>query len=249
MDMDFSSVADDFFINLNLQTSIPLPDSRETVLHFFEQMQKEFRSMTNLYQRDNREYVLEGDRDSGNYQWVELHLSRLVGGYFNPPDTSAGYKLHQRLLERSFYFLGVSGLDVECLDLLFGFNLDYRGNRDEIVSRALLDGSAFGALTDELGIRCIESEPAMVIALSEDYSPQVRVSVETRGGSYQARTGDYDDQPISVYLTVRAYPRTGELFDPQKSFVHQCEVAEDLASRIIVPNIIQPLLTAIATAQ
>ena len=35
----YSSVSDDFYINLNLNTEMDLPQNRETVLHFFEQVQ------------------------------------------------------------------------------------------------------------------------------------------------------------------------------------------------------------------
>jgi len=68
MDADFANVADDFFVNLSVQTTLPLPRNRETVLHFFEAVQKQFAGMTSFYQRDGGEYVLEGDRESGCYQ-------------------------------------------------------------------------------------------------------------------------------------------------------------------------------------
>ena len=34
--------ADDFYVNVNLNTEMELPTSRDTVLHFFEQMKKRF---------------------------------------------------------------------------------------------------------------------------------------------------------------------------------------------------------------
>ncbi len=47
--MDISNAADDFFVNLNVQTTMALPDSRETVLHFFVVAQKEFSSMAGFF--------------------------------------------------------------------------------------------------------------------------------------------------------------------------------------------------------
>lgn len=248
MSMDFRNLADDFFVNLSLQTTLQLPDSRETILHFCEAVQKEFKEMASFYQRETGEFVLEGDRDSGSYQWMELQSRRLTAGYFNPPDAATAYRMHRWILERSLYYLGVSGLDVECLDVLFGFNLDYVGNRDLIVAEALLGNSPLGAMAGLGSTKPIECEPSMVIALEDECYLQARLSLETRSSSYQVRTGHFEDEPISVYFTVRQYPRLANVMDFQASFAHQCEVCEDLTRRAVIPNIIQPIATAIASA-
>jgi len=246
--MDFTSVADDFFVNLDLQTTLALPDSRETILQFCEAVQKQFKDMTSFYQRDSGQYVLEGDRDAGSYQWMELQPNQLSAGYFNPPNLEAAYQLHGWLLDRVVYFLGVGGLDVEALDVLFGFNMDYRGNRDAIVAEALLSGSSLAVLTEEHPLRFVEYQPDLVIALTEDCHTQARLSVETRCDSYQVRTGNYSDDPISVYFTVRRYPSAGAVMRVEQSFPKQCELAEDMVSRIIVPQVVQPIAAAIASA-
>lgn len=247
--MDLSSAADDFFVNLNVQTTMALPDSRETVLHFFEAVQKEFSSMAGFFQRDSGEFVLEGDRDSGSYRWCELHKNRLCAGFYNPPELEEAYRLHRWLLERSIYYLGVSGLDVEAMDLLFGFNLDYVGNRDDIVAEVLLADSPLSNFIAEEATRPIEFEPNMVMALDENCYLQGRISVETRCNSYQVRTGQYDDEPISVYFTVRRYPNPDCVLDMQRSFTEQCDICEDFAGRILIPTIIQPIAEAIAAGQ
>ena len=248
MSMDLRSLADDFFVNLNLQTTLSLPDSRETILHFCEAVQKEFVEMTSFYQRETGEFVLEGDRDSGSYQWMELQSRRLTAGFFNPPDVAAAYRMHRWLLERSMYYLGVSGLDIECMDVLFGFNLDYMGNRDAIVADALLGNSPLGNLLSAGGTNPIEFEPSLVLALEEECYLQARLSLETRSSSYQVRTGQYEDEPISVYFTVRQYPRLHKVLEFQKSFERQCEACEELTERLIVPNVIEPIAKAIASA-
>ena len=48
----YGSVSDDFYVNMNLSTEMELPASRETVLHFFERVQKTFPTMRNFYSRD-----------------------------------------------------------------------------------------------------------------------------------------------------------------------------------------------------
>lgn len=244
--MDFLTIADDFFVNLNVQTTMKLPDSRETVLHFFEAVQKEFGSMASFYQRDTGEFVLEGDRDSNCYRWNELHSNRFSAGYFNPASLEEAYRLHHWLLERSQYYLGLSGLDIDAFDLLFGFNLDYQGNRDGIVTDALLGDSPLGGLCEDPAIRPIEFEPNMVVALDEECYFQGRVSVETHCNSYQVRTGQYDEEPISVYFTVRRYPSPDQPIDMLESFRQQCEICEDIVGRVIVPRIIHPIAETIA---
>ena len=37
---EYSQEADDFYVNMNLNTEMELPDNRDTVLHYFEQMKK-----------------------------------------------------------------------------------------------------------------------------------------------------------------------------------------------------------------
>ena len=61
----YSSLSDDYYVNMNLNTEMDLPQSRETVLHFFEQVQKHYPSMRNFYSRDRGEFVLEEDKDRG----------------------------------------------------------------------------------------------------------------------------------------------------------------------------------------
>lgn len=247
--MDFRTVADDFFINMDLQTALALPRERETVLHFCEAVQKQFPDMTGLFQRENGDFVLEGDRDSGSYRWLELQPRRLSAGYFNPPSPADAYKLHRWLLEGSIYFLGVSGLDVEAIDVLFGFNMDYCGNRDVIVSDAIIGGSALGLVASELSDKPLECEPSFVVSLDEGCYTQARLSLETRCNSFQVRSGQYEDEPISVYFTVRQYPQPGTTIQPKELFDKQCETCEDIVEHQIVPNIVQPIAIAIASAR
>jgi hypothetical protein len=247
MGFDFGTVADDFFCNINVQTTLALPTSRDTVLHFCEAVQREFGDMTSFYQRETGENVLEGSREGGSYRWVELSANTLGAGHFNPPELVEAYRLHRWLLDRSVYFLGISALDVEALDLLLGFNLDFHGNRDAIVAEALLAGSPLSALFAEEGKACLECEPTLVMALDDECYLQARLALETRSSSYQVRTGRFEDEPITIYLTVRRYARPGQKLDPKAAIMEQADLCEELASRIVVPQVILPISAAIAS--
>ncbi|MCP4375734.1 MAG: hypothetical protein GY794_06110 [bacterium] len=246
--LDFSSAADDFFVNVNLQTNLALPTNRETLLQFYEAIQREFPSMTQLYQRETGESVLEANREEGHYLWMELHNNRLTAGNFNPRAIDEIFHLHHWLLKHSVYFLGIGGLDVELLDIMFGFNLDYYGNRDEIIAQSLMGDSAMGALLSESATGCIECQPCMVIALDENCYLQARVSIETRSSDYQVRTGRYEHEPISIYLTIRRLPTPGKIMKMNESLTEQCTICEDICRRIVIPQILQPIAVAIASS-
>jgi hypothetical protein len=132
--------------------------------------------------------------------------------------------------------------------VLLGLNLDYRGNRDAIVADALLSDGPMWALAAESPGKIVECQPNLVIAVSEDCYTQARLSLETRCDSYQVRTGNYSDDPISIYFTIRQYPVPGKVLSLTTSFADQCELAEDLTSRIVVPQVAQPIAAAIAAA-
>ncbi len=249
MSASFSNFSDDFFLNVDLQTSLTLPRERETVLHFCETIQKQYGDLTDFYQRDQGAHVLEGDRQAGSYRWVEIDKRRLSCGAFNPDVAEDAYRMHDWILHRSRYFLGISHLDVESLDLVYGFNLDYVGNRDAIVCDALLGGAPLGALAQEDDTTIINFEPSLIIAADPKCAIQARLAVETRSSSFQVRTETYAEEPITVYFTIRSHPQPEEQFDILRSLEAQREVGEDLLTRVVIPLVIRPIASAIAAAQ
>ena len=80
----YSSLCDDFYVNMNLSTEMELPANRETVLHFFERVQKTYPTMRNFYCRDRGDFVLEEDKDQGDYRWVTIENRRVCSGQVNP---------------------------------------------------------------------------------------------------------------------------------------------------------------------
>ena len=58
----YISDADDFYVNVNLNTEMELPNSRDTVLHFFEQMKKAFPDLRNFYTRETATWFWRGTR-------------------------------------------------------------------------------------------------------------------------------------------------------------------------------------------
>ena len=107
----FSSLCDDFYINMNLGTEMELPANRETVLHFFDRVQKTYPSMRNFYCRERGDFVLEEDKDRGNYRWCTIEPRRVCSGQVNPESIEGAMEQHRLVLELAPYMLSVSPLD------------------------------------------------------------------------------------------------------------------------------------------
>src|SRR5258708_28720761 len=110
---------------MRLGSQLTFPHSGETVLHLFERMQKAHPAMTRFRKNDNGEFNLEEDRGGHSYRWLSLEPKRLSSGHVNPGGIEDAIKLHGTLLEAAPHYLGLSPLEVDYLDGLFGFDLGF----------------------------------------------------------------------------------------------------------------------------
>lgn len=239
--------SDDFFVNLNLNTEMELPTARDTVLHFFEQMKKGFPTLSNFYTRESGDLVLEGDKDSGAYRWLAIEPRRLCSGQVNPESLEDAYRQHEMVLEFAPHLLTISLLDCEALDVMYGFDFTYHGNHDEVVAEALGVGPGLEGLLEVDRGRVINFEPSLTISIDEACRLQCRLSVETRTNAYQVRTGEFPEEQISVYFTVRQYWGNGSNGSFVDSFRRQREVGEEILMDRVLPRVVRPLAQAIAS--
>jgi len=247
MSDDYNCLCDEFYLDMHINTELDLPTERDTILNFFERIQKQFPSMCSFYRRDNNEYCLEEDRDAGSYRWITLETDRIGSGVVNPANFEAAYSQHRLVLELAPYMLGVSHLDIDSLDVTFAMDFDYTGSHDEIIAEALFGSTAFSCLLDLPCASPIGFSPAVVVALSEDCRTQARIGVESKTSVVESGKQKYkSDDAISLFFTIRQYPSNTEKFDALKSFEHQCRLAEELMAEKIVPNFVQPLTSVIA---
>jgi hypothetical protein len=243
----YSSLCDDFYLDMYINTELELPTERDTILSFFERIHKQYPSMGRFYRREDNEYYLEEDRNPGQYRWASLEIDRIGSGMVNPSDFEAAYNQDRLVLELVPYMLGVNHLDIDSLDVTFAMDFDYAGSHDEVIAEALFSQSAFSSLLDLPEARPIGFSPALVIALSEDDRTQGRISIESKTSVYEPKKkGRFTDESISLSFTVRQYPATDEKFEPLISFEHQCRLAEELMAEQIVPNFVKPLTETIA---
>lgn len=244
-----AALCDDFGMSVYLHSKIDMPSARETVLHFFEAVQKAAPRMTEFERRDGGEYMLEEDRDAGSYRWVSLDAKRLSTGFVNPPTLEDADEHHTRVLEMAPYHLDLSGLQTESMDVLSYFDFQYGGNHDEVVAEALAAGTPFEGLSQIPGGRVLHYQPSIMMALDDGCQLQCRASVETRTTAYQVRTGNFLEAPISVYFTVRQF--WGK--QPFKTFVdsyhNQRRLQDELVAQYLLPNVLAPLHKTIAAKQ
>ena len=77
MSRRYGDFADDYYVNFNLNTEMELPTQRETVIGFFERLQKHFPQMQNFYSREKGEFVLEEKKVEGTYRWTTVDPKRI----------------------------------------------------------------------------------------------------------------------------------------------------------------------------
>jgi hypothetical protein len=244
---DISSFCDDLYLDMCVNTELELPAQRDTILTFFERIQKQYPDMNNLSRRSQKEYYLESSQSTRRYRWVCIDTDRLASGMVNPDDFDDAYTQHRFILELAPYMLSLSHLDIGSLDVTITLDFDCPDNHDEVISEALLAGSAFSSLLEIPGARPIGISPVIILGLSEDSCTQARISVESKTSVFDPRKPrDLSDQAISLSLTIRQYPQDAGKFDTVRSFENQCRLLETLTEKKIVPHFVRPLINAIA---
>jgi hypothetical protein len=242
----YGTFSDDHYINVTLHTEMDLPQNRETVLHYFEQVQKKYPTMRNFYGRERGEYVLEEDKEQGHYRWTSVEARRVSSGQVNPASFDDALEQHTLVLDMIPYALSVSPLDCESLNVMLGFDFTYRGNHNELLAEALGLVPAFEKMSEIEGITLVGHEPSIQFALDTDCRVQCRLSVETRTSAYHVRTGEYPEEQLSVYLTARRYGslEAGETY--VSTMQKLAGVCKELVDNYMIDNVLRPLQQAIA---
>ncbi len=249
MSASFHAVCDDFYISSRLFLKLDMALERDTVLSFFDRIRKELPSLTKFRRRSDGCLILEEDAvDGGSRRWLRLEPSCLRFGHFGAPDTSTVRRMAEVILEHAPYHLTFSEIDFDHLEVVYGFNLEYRGNHDQLVAETFYaDHPLAGFVLADEALHTIDAQPYLGIALTPECDLQASVEVKSRTATFEIRTGEYEAQPVSVYLTVRRYwgvSSGGSLLDVQRSLI---DIADELAAARVVPTVVNPLATAIAS--
>lgn len=240
---------DEFYINSRLYLKLDMTLERETVLHFFDRIRKEYPRLRKLRRRENGAILLEEDpNEEGSRRWLRLDPMSLRFGHIGPSSTEEVKKFGDLILTQAPYHLTFSDIEFDHLELVYGFDLHYRGNHDQLVAETLLgEHAAAGFLFNDQATHVIDAQPYFGIALSPECDLQAYVEVKSRTATYAVRSGAYETEPIGVLLTTRKYWGLEGDTSIEAALGNLFDVADDLAAQKIVPHFVNPLAAAIAS--
>ncbi len=242
---------DEFHVATRLFLKLDLTLERETVLHFFDSLKREFPLLCKLRRREDESLLLEEDETpDGSRRWLRLDVDALRTGYDNPAHTGAAAALGQTVLRLAPYHLTLSDLDYSHLEVVYGFDLEYRGNHDQLVAETLLGESPLSGLLIHDTVRhVIDAQPLLGVAVSDSCDTQVYVDIKSHTSTYEVRTQRYEGSMLSVLLTVRRYwgmTSTEGLVEVHRTLTN---LAEEWAADRVVPLVVHPLAQAISSGR
>lgn len=246
MSDSYGALASDFYVNQRLNLKMDLPTERETVLNMFDRVRKEFPTMER-FRRYQSELALESDGADGPQRWIALRKTSIRSGAINPETPEEGYRLHQLVLETAPYFLSISPLDIDFLELLYGFDLMCSGNHDAVVFDALFGSSPLAALADQRQTIPLDCQPVFGVSLSDDMSLQAHFEVKTRTPKPTGRDGETAAEPISIYLALRRYGSVKDVSELPGVLQTLTRHGEELIQSRVIPTLVQPIRQAIGS--
>lgn len=249
MATSFGALCTDFYINQKLSLKMDLPTERDTLLHFFDQVRKTQPGMTR-FRRYEGELSLESSRREAEYTWLSLRQSSIRTGHVNPDAMEDAYKYHRRMLEIAPFYLTLSPLDIDYVEMMFGFDIDCKEDHDEVVYEALFADSAMGGLLkpidETMGTKVLDVQPVFGLNLAEDGKLQAYFEVKTRRRSRRGSGKRYAQEPISLFVTLRNYGPVEKLDDLKGITTELGQFCETLASERLIPDLLNPIVQHIS---
>ncbi|MEM7625058.1 MAG: hypothetical protein AAF333_05465 [Planctomycetota bacterium] len=247
MATSFGALCTDFYINQKLALKMDLPSERETVLHFFDRMRKSLPAMSR-FKRYDGELALESARKDARYTWLALRRNSIRTGHVNPESMTEALEYHKLVLELAPYHLTISPLDVDYIELMYGFDLECKQNHDAVIYDALYRDTPLGGLLPNDDQRVLDVQPVFGQSLNESGDLQAYFEVKTRPKSRRGSSKRYSGEPISLFLTLRQYGPVEDLADLAASVGKLNEHAERLATEKLIPDLLMPITQHIGSS-
>ena len=247
MATSFGALCTDFYVNHKLALKMDLPSERETVLHFLDRVRKAMPGMSR-FRRYDGELALESSRKDAEYQWLALRRTSIRTGYVNPQSMADAYRFHRLILELAPYHLTLSPLDVDFIELMFGFDLECKDNHDEVVFEALIEGTPLGSLLKLPNAKIQDVQPAFGLTFGEEGDLQAYFEVKTRRRSRRGSSKRYRNEPISLLLTLRKYGPVEGFTEMQTVFDTLANHCETLATEQLIPDLLTPIARHITSS-
>lgn len=241
---------DDFHASTRMFFKMELGLEREATIHFFERVRREFPAMRRFRRRDENALILEeNDAESRSecQRWIRLEPGSLRWGNFAPRDRDDCGHFSRFVLDQAPAHLTLSDLDIDYMEVVYGFDMEFGGNHDQLIAETLFRDHPLAALLlGEEAVHTVDCQPYFGIALSPQCDMQAHLEIKSRTTSYEVRTGEYDSQLLSVNLSVRRYWGFDDSRDLAGIHDRMAETADDLAVSRVVPLVVNPLALAIA---
>ncbi|MFQ5590572.1 MAG: hypothetical protein ACE5HE_05370 [Phycisphaerae bacterium] len=250
MNDGLGAVCDEFYVNSRLALKLDMALERETVLHFFDRLRRQYPALAKLRRRGDSCLLLEEDDAAGKdaHRWVRLDRRSLRFGQCAPNDTSDVRQFADLILNQAPYHLSFSEIDFDHLALAYGYDLEYCGNHDQLVAETFCSdqrGASF--LFGRETAHIIDAQPYFGIALSRQCDLQAYVEIKSRTTTYEVRNDAYESEPISVLFTLRKYWGVGQSLSLTDTLGTLFDTADELAAETIIPAFVNPLAAAIAS--
>lgn len=239
MTASYGAFCTDHYVNLKLGLKLELDRGRDAVLSLFERLRRQYPGMTE-FRKYTDELALESPTRESPHRWVAVRTSSVRSGVVNPGSTEEAYRLHETVLEVSPYFLTISPLDIEYIELLYGFDLAAGGNHDEIVADALLGGSPLARLLEGAQGRPIDCQPLVGVSLLDGTEAYFEVRTRPAESRRERR-----EEPISVYLTLRRAGPVDDLRQLRETLRTLSVHGEELVETRLLPVVLTPIRNSI----
>ena len=245
----YGEVCDDFYVSSRLFLKLEMSLEPEAVLHFFDRIRKEYPTLRKLRRREAGAFTLEDEADEhGSRRWIRLDGNSLRFGHFDPPDLDAVRRFGELILTQAPYHMTFSEMVYDHLELIYGFDLRYSGNHDQLVAETLCgDHAAGGFMFADQATHIIDAQPYFGVALTPECDLQAYVEVKSRTSTFEVRSGNFEGEPISVFLTLRKYWSMNGASSPADVLPSLFDTADELATDKVVPSFVNPLAAAIAS--
>lgn len=246
MHESFRALCSDFYINQKLSVKLELPQGRETILELFERVRRGFGSM-DRFKRYRDEVALESSGAGPIHRWMAIRGTSVRSGVVNPTTPTDAYGLHRLVLEVCPFYLSVSPLDVDAVELLYGFDLECSRHHDGVIYDALVSGSPLAELFEMPGAKPVDCQPMMGFAFGPGDAFEAHVEIKSRNAAASAREGEalVGPEPISVYLTVRRLGPVEDIHELPGLLAELASHGERLVEDRVAPKLLAPLREAI----
>ncbi len=251
MATSFGALSTDFYINAKLAVKMDMPGERETVLHFFDRVRKSVPAM-NRFRRYDGELALESGRTEAEYQWLALRRNCLRTGHVNPDSMDAASGFHKLMLELAPFHLTLSALDIDYLEVLFGFDLECEDrDHDEVVYEALYANTKLGDVARPLDeapdgrrtykvTKVLDVQPIFGVQLDDPGQTQAYFEVKTRPRNRRGKASR-NGEPISLFLTARRYGPCDSLDHLGAWYGGLAQTCQTLCEDRLIPDLLTPI--------